>query len=144
LAKRVQITANVIATPDSTFPIRIKPYKFDVSQFGEKKVDTREFVIENVSDNDLDLSLVDMPPGMFTVKLPKQVKAGQTEKGVITLKDEYLDQEFEKSLTIELNDAAKTRFTVPVKRTLRVPGGTAEQKAAIQKAGNKSMAHSSN
>ena len=119
----MQITANVVATPDSTYPIRIKPYKFDISQFGEKTVDKRDFVIENVSDSDLDLSLVSMPEGMFTVKLPKQVKAGQTAKGEIKLDHDYLDKEFEKSITIEVNDANKTHFTVPVKRTLRVPGG---------------------
>lgn len=112
----------MVAKPDSTYPIRIKPYKFDVSQFGEMSVDSREFVIENVSDTELDITLVDMPEGMFTVKLPKNVGAGETAKGLLTLSDEYLDKEFEKSLTIELNDEAKTRFTIPVKRTLRVPG----------------------
>jgi len=121
----------VVATPDSTFPIRIKPYKFDVSQFGEKTVDSREFVIENVSDTDLDLTLVDMPAGMFTIKLPKQVKAGQTEKGIIKLNHDYLEQEFDKSLTIELNDANKTRFTVPVKRTLRVPGSESQDHSVV-------------
>jgi hypothetical protein len=133
LPKRVQITANVITVPDSTFPIRIKPYKFDISQFGEKSVDSREFVIENVSDNDLDLTLVDMPQGMFTVKLPKHVGAGQTQKGIITLNHEYLDQEFNKSITIELSDAAGTHFTVPVKRTLRIPGENADNAAPPRK-----------
>ena len=121
----MQITANVVATPDSTYPIRIKPYKFDISQFGEKTVDKRDFVIENVSDSDLDLSVVSMPEGIFTVKLPKHVKAGETVKGEIKLDHDYLDKEFEKSLTIEVSDANKTHFTVPVKRTLRVPGGGA-------------------
>ncbi len=130
----MQITANVVATPDSTYPIRIKPYKFDISQFGEKTVDSRDFVIENVSDSDFDLTLVSMPEGMFTVKLPKQIKAGQTGKGEIKLDHAYLDKEFDKSLTIEVNDANKTHFTVPVKRTLRVPGGAAESDATASKA----------
>jgi hypothetical protein len=142
LPKYVQFTANVIVNPDSTYPIRIKPYKFDVSQFGEKTVNSREFIIENVSDSDIDIALVDMPLGMFTIKLPRRVKAGQTEKGIITLSRDYIDKEFEKSLTIELNDEAKTRFTVPVKRTLRVPGGTPEGKAAAQNPSNKSTAQS--
>ncbi len=133
----------MVINPDSTYPIRIKPYKFDVSQFGEKTVDSREFLIENVSDSDLDIALVDMPYGMFTIKLPKRVKAGQTEKGILTLNRDYLDKEFEKSLTIELSDAAKSRFTVPVKRTLRVPGGnTAAGKATVQQPPDKSSAQS--
>lgn len=137
LAKRVQITANIVINPDSTFPIRIKPYKFDISQFGEKTVDSREFIIENVSETDLDIALVDMPQGMFTIKLPKRIKAGQTEKGLLTLSKDYLEQEFEKSLTIELSDAAKTRFSIPVKRTLRVPGGASENKATVEVAPEK-------
>jgi len=67
---------------------------------------------------------------MFTVKLPKHVKAGETAKGEIKLDNDYLDKEFEKSLTIEVSDANKTHFTIPVKRTLRVPGSESDATAA--------------
>ena len=132
LAKRVQFTANVVAVPDSTFPIRIKPYKFDISQFGETNATNRDFVIENVSDSDLDLSVVDMPQNMFEIKLPKHVKAGQTAKGSLKLKDACLDKEFSKSVTIGLSDAANTRFTIPVKRTLRAPGTMSDNSPSAQ------------
>ncbi|MBN2226635.1 MAG: hypothetical protein JW763_04670 [candidate division Zixibacteria bacterium] len=128
LAKYVQIKSEVVANPDSTFPVRISPYKFDVSQFGDKEVAERKFVIENVSDQDLDIKLVDMPYGMFKLELPKKVKAGKSEGGKIVILDEWLKEEFEKSVTIELNDANNTRFTIPVKRTIRVPGQTASTK----------------
>ncbi len=127
LAKRVQFTANVVAIPDSTFPIRIKPYKFDVSQFGESKVDKRDFVIENVSDSDYDINLVDMPEDMFDLKLPEHIKAGQSVKGSLKLKDNCLDQEFDKSITIGLSDGANTHFTIPVKRSLRTPGAMSDK-----------------
>ncbi len=135
LAKYVQIKAEVITNPDSTFPIRIAPYKFDISQFGEKKVTERKFIIENVSERDIEISLVYMPEGIFRIDLPKKVKAGKTEGGRITLRDDALDDEFEKSITIELNDDKQTRFSIPVKRTVRAadlssstpsdPGGNA-------------------
>jgi hypothetical protein len=108
--------------PDSTYPIIIKPYKFDISQFGEKPRKRLEFEIFNVSERDLEIKLVDMPFNMFEIKLPKKVKAGKSEKGKIEILEEYISNEFEKSLTLELNDEAVTRFTVPVKRTLRIPG----------------------
>jgi hypothetical protein len=122
---RVAIKSEVITNPEETYPITIKPYKFDISQFGEKERKKLKFEITNVSEKDLEINLVDMPNDMFELKLPKKVKAGQTAKGQIELLDEYVDQEFEKSLTIELGDEAKSRFTVPVKRTIRIPGQTA-------------------
>jgi len=128
LAKYVQIKSNVVTNPDSTYPIRISPYKFDVSQFGDKKVKERKFVIENVSDQDLEIKLVDMPYGMFKLELPTKIKAGKSKSGKIIVLDEWMDKQFEKSLTIELTDAKNTRFTVPVKRTIRVPGQTASTK----------------
>ncbi len=118
----VKISAEVIMNPDSTYPVIIKPYKFDISQFGEKERKKLEFEITNRSEDDLNVKLVDMPYNMFKLKLPKSVKAGKTEKGQIEILDDYVSQEFEKSLTIELDDKTTSRFTVPVKRTLRIPG----------------------
>ena len=37
-----------------------------------------------------------------------------------------LKKEFEKSLTIQLSDEKLTRFTIPVKRALRLPGDTTQ------------------
>jgi hypothetical protein len=126
----VKISAEVITNPDSTYPIIIKPYKFDISQFGEKERRKLEFKITNVSEEDLDIKLIDMPNGMFELKLPNKVKAGKTVSGKIAITDEFVSQEFEKSLTIELNDKAISRFTVPVKRTIRIPGKGSAEKAS--------------
>ncbi|MBN2226634.1 MAG: DUF1573 domain-containing protein [candidate division Zixibacteria bacterium] len=122
LAKYVEIKADVITAPDSTYPIRIAPYKFDISQFGDMEVKERKFVIENVSDQDLAISLVYMPEGIFRLDLPQKVKAGDSEGGKVTLRDDALDDEFEKSITIEVNDDKHTRFSIPVKRTIRTVG----------------------
>jgi len=118
----VKIKADVITNPDSTFPVIIKPYKFDISQFGEKERKKLKFEITNVSDNELNIQLIDMPIGMFKVKMPDKVKAGKSEEGELELLDDYVDQEFEKSITIQLSDKNMTRFTIPVKRTIRIPG----------------------
>jgi hypothetical protein len=121
-AKYVQIVTDVVTNPDSTYPVIIKPYKFDISQFGEKERNTLDFVIQNVSDIELDVKLVDMPTGMFKLVLPKKIKPGESGKGKITVMKEFVGKEFEKSLTIELNDKLNTRFTIPLKRTIRIPG----------------------
>jgi hypothetical protein len=112
--------------PDSTYPIIIKPYKLDISQFGEKVRDQMKFTISNVSDKPLDLSMVAVPTELLTLTLPKSVPAGKSAEGMIKLKPDALKKEFEKSVTIELGDGKATRFTIPVKRALRVPGDTTQ------------------
>lgn len=104
-----------------------KPYKFDISQYGEKPRKKLEFTITNVTDEKLAVQLVDMPIGMFKVSLPKNVKPGKTAKGKIELFDDFLSEEFEKSITIELTGKETTRFTVPVKRVIRIPGQKANE-----------------
>ena len=77
--------------------------------------------------------MVDMPVGMFKLSLPKSVKPGKTVKGKIILYDEYVSEEFEKSITIEFNGKQSTRFTVPVKRVIRIPGQKANDSKAAKK-----------
>lgn len=97
----------------------MRPYKLDLTQFGDKVRDEIEFNIMNVSDQPLDLSLISFDNRYFEVILPKSVNAGETGKGKVKLLKDVLDKKFEKSFTIEVNDAGKSRFTVPVKRDMR-------------------------
>ncbi|MFH2037136.1 MAG: DUF1573 domain-containing protein [Candidatus Zixiibacteriota bacterium] len=115
----VEFSANVIDNPDETFPIKIAPYKFDISQFGETARTKLEFTITNMSQEDLALNLIDINRKMFKLDLPSGVKAGQSVKGTIEIKDGFQETEFEKSLTIQLNDTSNSRFTIPIKRTIR-------------------------
>ncbi|MCP4704031.1 MAG: DUF1573 domain-containing protein [candidate division Zixibacteria bacterium] len=118
----MQITANIYTNPDSTYPAVFKPYKFDISQYGEKTRKKLEFTITNITDEKFNLALVDMPAGMFKVSLPKSVKPGKSAKGKIELTDEYISEQFEKSITVEFSGKETTRFTIPVKRVIRIPG----------------------
>jgi len=125
--KRVEIISDILTNPDSTYPVTIKPYKFNISQFGEKERKKMNFKITNVSEEDIEIRLVDMPVGMFKLTLPRKIKSGKTEEGKIEIVDEYVPQEFKKSITIELTDKATTRFTIPVERTIRIPGQKSEK-----------------
>ena len=117
--RRLKISAHGVERPDSTYPIVISPYKLDLSQFTEKLVEKKKFEITNMSDQKLELKLVDLASRYLEVKLPKSIKPGKTAKGEIKIREYYLDESFEKSFTIELNDEKSTRFTVPVKRSVR-------------------------
>ena len=70
------------------------------------------------------MTLVDWPRGVCKVELPKSIAPGKTGTGVVKLTKEGVDTEFEKSFTLQLNDEMKSRFTVPIKRTIRTPGAT--------------------
>lgn len=119
--KRVTIDATVVERPDSTYPVVIEPYKLDLSQFSEKTVDERPFQIVNVSDHELHPKLIAGPSKMMDIKLPSSIGPGKSAEGKVKLLDKALADSFEKSFTFELDDQAHSRFTVPVKRTLRTP-----------------------
>jgi len=106
----------VIEKPDSSYPLTIKPYRLPVSRAGEIDIDEITFEITNVSDETLNLTLVDQPPGYFIVDLPENIGPGETAEAALKVRPERLDQAFEKSITLEVNDNARSRFTVPVFR----------------------------
>jgi hypothetical protein len=117
--KTVQIMATVVARPDSTYPVIIKPYKLDLTQIGDKVRDEIRFTIDNVSEQPLSANLVSSHKDLFNVTLPDQIGPGQTGEGILKLTQEGVDGEFEKSFTIQLSDETGSRFTVPVKRSIR-------------------------
>ncbi|MBU8932420.1 MAG: DUF1573 domain-containing protein [candidate division Zixibacteria bacterium] len=128
--KRVTITVNVTPRPDSTYPIRMQPYKLDLSQLSDKVIDEIAFTIKNVSEEVVDLTMISYSAAMFDVDLPETIDPGKTVKAELKLTDDGRNSSFEKSFTLELNDQRKTRFTVPVKRTLR---NTVGQQSKIRK-----------
>ncbi len=131
--KRVQIISEVVARPDSTYPVVIKPYKLDLTQFGEKVRDEITFKIINKSDQKLDLTMICGYENLFEIELPKSISAGETEEAKLKLKEYGLQTNFEKSFTFELNDEKNSRFTIPVKRTIR--NQTAKKPTARKSAG---------
>jgi hypothetical protein len=133
--KNVTIIANVIQRPDSTFPVVVKPYKLDISQFGERVRDKMKFTITNVSEQDVTLAMIADLPGLADIELPEKIGAGKSVGRHIRLHADKLEEEFEKSFTFETSGEVTQRFTVPVKRTVKKP--TAAGDAAGKGAGGK-------
>jgi hypothetical protein len=132
--KNVAINATVIQRPDSTYPIIVKPYKLDLSQFGERVRDRMRFTISNVSDKEVSLALVSDMPSYAKIELPRKIGPGQSASGELSLLEGILGEDFEKSFTIEVDGNEATRFTVPVKRTVKEP--TAGQAGAQKGTGD--------
>ncbi len=116
--RRVTIRATIVQQPDSTYPIVVKPYKLYASRAGKVEIDEAKFDITNVSDADLSATVVSQPPGYFTINLPADIKPGQTAQASLKIDPDHLEEAFEKSITLELNDDAHSRFTIPVIRRL--------------------------
>ncbi len=130
--KYVQIISEIVTRPDSTYPVIVKPYKLDLSQYSDKVVDEITFEIENVSDMDLSVTMIAQPSKLMNITMPEMIKAQSTAEAVIKLTKEGIAEGFEKSFTFELDDEKTSRFTVPVKRTIRLPGDIPGHSAAGQ------------
>lgn len=117
--KPIRILADVVRKPDSTYPIVVKPYKLDITQYGEKVRDTINFTITNVSDLPLQLTSIACPRDLFDVTLPQSIPPRKTASSLLKLSKKAIGMKFEKSLTIQLNDEKASRFTIPVRRELR-------------------------
>ncbi len=116
--RNVTIKCDVVRAPDSTYPVVMQPYRISVSRAGKIEIDEGKTKITNLSDQDLQVAVIDTPPGYFTIDAPKVVKKGATGELKLKVDKAHLDESFEKSITLEFNDTAKSRFTIPVIRRL--------------------------
>jgi hypothetical protein len=117
-ARNITIKCDVVRAPDSTFPVVLQPYRISVSRAGSVEIDEGKASINNVSDQDLQVKVIDEPPGYFKIEPPKVIKKGTRADLKLKVNKQYLDETFEKSITLEFNDPAKSRFTIPVVRRL--------------------------
>ncbi|MCX6834746.1 MAG: DUF1573 domain-containing protein [candidate division Zixibacteria bacterium] len=131
-SRNLTFHTTVITRPDSTYPIQVRPYKLDISQFGQTVRDHMRFSISNVSDQAISINLVSSADDLMTVTFPEQVAAGKSGEGSLKLNESAQAQSFETSITLQLNDSASTRYTIPIKRTVQA------QSAGVSSGGNAS------
>ncbi|NLI16319.1 MAG: DUF1573 domain-containing protein [candidate division Zixibacteria bacterium] len=109
---RVSFSAFIIKDKDTTLPLAFTPEIVKIRCNNTKNHVKALVSIKNVSANDLMLALDSYPDGLFEVKLPKKIKAGKQANAEIRISNKAAA--FEKSFTIQVDDAEKTRFTIPV------------------------------
>ncbi len=118
---RLTIKADVALNPDSLMPLRITPFEIDASQAGERERRYSVFLIENLTNRDYKLSLIDGDESLFKVTLPATIKAGETVEAMVVVNELAAAKDFEKSVTIEVGDDFHTRYTLPVRRLAIAP-----------------------
>ena len=117
----VEIVTFVIPRPDSAYPLKLDPFKLDISQFGEAVRDRAKFSLTNVSSQELTITVVAPPDEFGILTMPQKIAPGATVEAELVLKPERLGEELEKSFTFQVNDEHSTRYSVPVRRRLRDP-----------------------
>jgi len=119
--KQVKISAYVYkANTRLKHPIIMERPRVDLPQYGEEITDTARLIIKNTSGRDLHVSLVEFPDEI-SIKWPTFIKARGSASGIIRLKDSARKVDFWKSITFEVDDKKRSRFTIPVEKSQRLP-----------------------
>lgn len=110
---QLTLKAQIYDEGDSTHAILLLPKSV---RFND---DTRNKEIEvkvvNQTKDKLRMRLVSYPLGILDVDVSdKEIKPGDDRKIKVKIDDSFEDKNFSKSFTIELNDNAQTRYTIPV------------------------------
>lgn len=116
---QLKFTANVLIAPDSIKPVRIKPFIVDLTNGGSAATGEMTITISNVSTSDLVATLVGSPSNLLKVTLPKVIRAGKSAEAKVALTKEAGPVSFESSVTLQFNDEASSRYTVPVKHLVQ-------------------------
>jgi hypothetical protein len=116
-----EINAEILVDKELFRPVRLNPFKLDVSQFTVEPRRKATAWIINVSDQDLDIEVVDSAGKDFVVEIPAHVKANDSAEVVLTVNEDAVKKEFDQSFTFYVSDEVHSRFSLPVKRMRRIP-----------------------
>ncbi len=113
---RIGLSTDVQYAPDSMLPLSIWPFKFELGRHPVKSVDSLEFRIKNTTAKDIEVSIVSHVLEQCEIYLPKVIPAYSAAFGFIKIKLEFIDQEFENSITVRSSHDKKYFITVPIRR----------------------------
>ncbi len=123
---RLKFTAKVIpGDTKAAKPLGISPFRADLSSIGSYFQDTARIVMYNNSEYPIELSLVYSAPEYFSVSLPQEIQAGESDTSLVILNRnsaKATESAFAKSFTVEVSERVVgdnnliSRFTVPVRR----------------------------
>lgn len=116
---KLSILAEVLLNSEDAWPAVLRPDILDVSQYGEKTRRRGRFHLENRSDEDLRVSVVDSALKSFEIKIPDEVKAGETIEGRIRVREDKVTSDFTESVTLRIDGTETQFYTLPVMRRYR-------------------------
>ncbi len=123
MAPSLNIIAIPTASPESLTVFRVTPAAVSLDSLRPEQqphAGEYDFVVHNVSNEDLDLKLVSIPYEFLKVDVPSgSIKPGHDKTIKVKVDDSVADQIFTKSFTLESSDSTKTRLTVPISKAMR-------------------------
>lgn len=124
-ADRVMLTikAEVMIEESASAPLKISPFEIKIPSSNKPDKRQAAFLLENRGDQDLLVSLVDMDASLLEVELPERIKPGQAATGIVKVRRDVAVENFEKSITFEVADTKRTRYSLPVSMTAKPAGG---------------------
>ncbi len=78
-----------------------------------------KLIFTNTGEETVKPTMVYKPHELFEIDLPDKVEPGEEEFVEMKFDERILDELFTKSFTIELDDSAHTRYTIPVTKAKR-------------------------
>jgi hypothetical protein len=96
----------------------VEPYKLQFMQYQAPYMDSVVFEITNVSEEPVNLRVVDYPEEYLTVEIDRHIEPGQNIRGTARIKEESRFVSFAKSITLEIENEDHTRLTIPVGQTV--------------------------
>lgn len=117
-ADKIELIIIAEVTPENVpvGPLAIYPELLDVSQFGRKLRRLARFELENRTDQELTITIVDSANKSIDVNLPEKIAPGQRAEGRVRVHEDMYQSAFEESITIQVNDPARTIYTLPFRR----------------------------
>lgn len=116
---RISFKTEVVEPTDSALKLTADPPTLDFGPIEKKKKRRKlETKIKNTTEEEMELTIVSVPPDFFKkVKLSRsKLKPGKEAKLKVELEKDREDEQFRKSITLEAKSKDKTKFrlTVPV------------------------------
>lgn len=109
----LRILAWVYKEGEDTGPLKLGSSQLKLTTADKGK--TFPIEIENNSDQALTLKIISEPADLFTVALPAgSVAAGESADIKIKMTDILDKRLYAKSVTFEVSDSSKTRYTIPI------------------------------
>ncbi len=113
-SSRLRIYAHVLRDSEQAQPLSISPRRLQLEYDGSQATAETTFTITSTSDSTLSLRKVGTPDEYVYCCIPQEISPGKTATGTFYLDGPCGEASFAKSVTIEVNDSLRSRFTVPI------------------------------
>jgi hypothetical protein len=119
---RLALFTNVLNVPDSNLSTSVWPFRFELGKHAAFSVDSLEFRIKNTTDREIEVGLASHGLERCELMLPASLPPNKDSFGYIKIKPEFLNEEFEDSITLRFSHDVKHVITIPVRRKIYESG----------------------